>query len=137
MQAAGGAFGILFRGGAGGAVDSVIPSLLAGLAGPEPGQALAGLRVILGVRPGALGSMLPRLLKPPLTRSDITALGSLSEVAGQHGQLPPPYLSQIHIYLPTDSFCRLYVSPAICTSSYTRAREGNNRSHIHAVLVAS
>ncbi len=85
-QAAGGAFGILFRGGAGGAVDSVIPSLLAGLAGEEPGQALAGLRVILGVRPAALAAMLPKLLKPPLSRSDITALGSLSQVAG----LRPP-----------------------------------------------
>lgn len=80
--AAGGAFGILFRGGAGGAVDSVIPSLLAGLAGPQPGQALAGLRVILGVRPSALNSMLPKLLKHPLTKEDVMALGSLSEVAG-------------------------------------------------------
>lgn len=85
-QAAGGAFGILFRGGAGGAVDSVIPSLLAGLAGPQPGQALAGLRVILGVRPSALNSMLPKLLKPPLTKADVTALGALSQVAGS---LPP------------------------------------------------
>jgi len=29
--------------------------------------------------------MLPRLLKPPLSAADVTALGSLSEVAG--GQL--------------------------------------------------
>lgn len=95
--AAGGAFGILFRGGAGGAVDTVIPSLLTGLAGPEPGQALAGLRVILGVRPMALNSMLPKLLKPPLSAADVTALGSLSEVAGPavHGHLSaimPPLL---------------------------------------------
>ena len=54
------AFGVLFRGGAGSAVDSVIPSLLAGLESKEPhqaAQALEGLRVILGVRPQTLGSM--------------------------------------------------------------------------------
>ncbi len=131
LQAAGGAFGILFKGG-GGAVDSVIPSLLAALSGDEAGQAradqraccsrvpshssctcpghlvatshalgqhpdtrgfrlttsaccaqaLAGLRVILSVRPSLLASMLPRLLKPPLTAADVTAVGALAEVAG-------------------------------------------------------
>lgn len=45
-------------------------------------QALAGLRVILSVRPSALATMLPRLLKPPLSAADIIALGSLAEVAG-------------------------------------------------------
>ena len=83
-------------------MDSVIPSLLAGLAGPEPGQALAGLRVILGVRPAALAAMLPKLLKPPLSLSDITALGSLAEVAGlrtprPRKRLPPP--TQFHTLL--------------------------------------
>ena len=33
LQAAGGAFSILFKGGAGGAVDSIIPTLLQGLDG--------------------------------------------------------------------------------------------------------
>jgi hypothetical protein len=33
MQAAGGAFSILFKGGTGGAVDSIIPTLLHGLDG--------------------------------------------------------------------------------------------------------
>ncbi len=33
VQAAGGAFSILFKGGAGGAVDSIIPTLLHGLDG--------------------------------------------------------------------------------------------------------
>jgi hypothetical protein len=58
-QAAGSAFNILFKGGAGSAVDSVIPALLAGLEGKahEASQALEGLRVILGVRPQTLGSM--------------------------------------------------------------------------------
>ncbi len=58
-QAAGSAFNILFKGGAGSAVDSVIPALLAGLEGEshQASQALEGLRVILGVRPQTLGSM--------------------------------------------------------------------------------
>jgi hypothetical protein len=59
-QAAGAAFGVLFKGGAGSAVDSVIPSLLAGLEARETAaaaQALEGLRVILGVRPQTLASM--------------------------------------------------------------------------------
>ena len=81
-QAAGGAFGILFKGGAGSAVDSIIPSLLAGLDGTKPDQALEGLRVILGVRPATLNTMLPKLLKPPLSTSAISAIGALAEVAG-------------------------------------------------------
>ncbi len=58
-QAAGSAFNILFKGGAGSAVDSVIPALLAGLEGDskQASQALEGLRVILGVRPQTLSSM--------------------------------------------------------------------------------
>lgn len=58
-QAAGSAFNILFKGGAGSAVDSVIPALLAGLDGEpkQAAQALEGLRVILGVRPQTLSSM--------------------------------------------------------------------------------
>jgi hypothetical protein len=58
-QAAGSAFNVLFKGGAGSAVDSVVPSLLAGLEGDsrQAAQALEGLRVILGVRPQTLSSM--------------------------------------------------------------------------------
>lgn len=84
VQAAGAAFSVLFKGGAGSAVDSIIPSLLAGLEGSEKQshQALEGLRVILGVRPQSFGSMVPRLLKPPLTRNGLRALASLAEVAG-------------------------------------------------------
>ncbi|KAK9804294.1 hypothetical protein WJX72_005256 [[Myrmecia] bisecta] len=96
-QAAGAAFSILFKGGPGGAVDSVIPSLLAGLEGGPGGaeQALEGLRVILGVRPQALATMLPKLLRPPLTSTSIRALGALAEVAGPsihphlHSIFPP------------------------------------------------
>ncbi len=51
-EAAGAAFGVLFKGGAHGAVESVVPSLLNGLDSPaHASQSLEGLRVILGVRP--------------------------------------------------------------------------------------
>eukprot|EP00891_Asterochloris_glomerata_P006557 jgi/Astpho2/6557/e_gw1.00099.3.1_t len=83
-QAAGGAVSILFRGSSGGAVDSVIPSLLQGLDGSaqQSAQALEGLRVILSVRPQTLNTMVPRLLRPPHTSTNLKALGSLAEVAG-------------------------------------------------------
>lgn len=66
-------------------MDAVIPSLLAGLEGDskQAGQALEGLRVILGVRPGTLASMLPKLLHAPLHSSALRALGSLAEAAGE------------------------------------------------------
>jgi len=58
-EAAGAAFGVLFKGGAHGAVESVVPSLLTNLDSPgHAQQSLEGLRVILSVRPqvGAAGS---------------------------------------------------------------------------------
>lgn len=84
LQAAGAAFAVLFRGGGGSAVDSVIPSMLTALTGggKGAGQALEGLRVILGVRPQTLGAMLPRLLRPPLTATGTRALAALAQVAG-------------------------------------------------------
>ena len=59
LQAAASAFNILFKSGGGSAVESVIPTLLSGLEGEQEqaAQALEGLRVILGVRPQTLGSM--------------------------------------------------------------------------------
>ena len=73
------------------AADALLPGMLAALGGPEPGasQALAGLRVVLGARPAALGSMLPGLLVPPLTPSACGALASLAGAAGPavHGHL--------------------------------------------------
>lgn len=90
MQAAGAAFAVLFRGGGGSAVDSVVPSMLTSLTneGKQAAQALEGLRVILGVRPQTLGMMLPRLLKPHVTPTSMRALASLSEVAGKLQNLP-------------------------------------------------
>lgn len=75
---------MLFRGGGGSAVDSVVPSMLTSLTndGKQAAQALEGLRVILGVRPQTLGMMLPRLLKPHVTPTSMRALASLAEVAG-------------------------------------------------------
>lgn len=67
-------------------MDAVIPSLLAGLEGDskQSSQALEGLRVILGVRPGTLASMVPRLLRTPLHSTALRALGSLAEAAGMY-----------------------------------------------------
>jgi hypothetical protein len=45
-------------------------------------QALEGLRVVLGVRPQLLSVMVPRLIKPPITSTNLRALGALAEVAG-------------------------------------------------------
>ena len=85
MQAAGAAFAVLFRGGGGSAVDSVVPSMLTALTNDtkQATQALQGLRVILSVRPQTLGTMLPRLLKPHVTPTSMRALAALAEVAGQ------------------------------------------------------
>ncbi len=64
LQAAASAFNILFKSGGGSAVESVIPTLLSGLEGDDEqaAQALEGLRVILGVRPQTLGSMVSSML---------------------------------------------------------------------------
>ena len=82
-QAAGQAFGVLFK-GAGNVMDSVIPSLLMSLeaGGAKATQALEGLRVILGVKPTVLASIVPKLLKPPAASARIRALGALAEAAG-------------------------------------------------------
>lgn len=47
-----------------------------------PTQALEGLRVVLGVRPQLLSVMVPRLIKPPVSSTNLRALGALAEVAG-------------------------------------------------------
>ncbi|KAL6771130.1 hypothetical protein ACKKBF_B34035 [Auxenochlorella protothecoides x Auxenochlorella symbiontica] len=83
--AAGGVFNVLFKSGGAASLDSVVPALLASLDAPEAerqAQALEGLRVILGVRPSLLGSMLPRLTRPPPVATKLRALGTLCEVAG-------------------------------------------------------
>ena len=72
------------RGGERAVADALLPPMLAALAGPEPGasRALEGLRVVLSARPQALATMLPRLLRPPLTPASARALGSLCTAAG-------------------------------------------------------
>lgn len=74
------------------------------------GQALAGLRVILSVRPSALATMLPRLLKPPLSTADVTALGSLSEVAGANKNCPDLYTNTAaaHVHTLHLALCLLH-----------------------------
>lgn len=82
-EAAGAAFGVLFRGGAHSAVDGVVPSLLAGLDNESHYSAsVEGLRVILGVRPSTFNGVAPKLLKPPVTAAALRALGELAGVAG-------------------------------------------------------
>jgi hypothetical protein len=82
-EAAGAAFGILFRGGAHSAVDSVVPSLLTGLdAESHYAASVEGLRVILGVRPATFNGVAPKLLKAPVTGAALRALGELAGVAG-------------------------------------------------------
>lgn len=67
-EAAGEAFGILFRGGGGGMLDTVVPGLLLGLDTPSSnGKSLEGLRVILNVRPQTFGHILPKLMAKPVT----------------------------------------------------------------------
>jgi len=82
-EAAGAAFGILFRGGAHSAVDGVVPSLLLGLdAEQHYAASIEGLRVILGVRPTTFNGVAPKLLKAPVTAAGLRALGELAGVAG-------------------------------------------------------
>ena len=82
-EAAGAAFGVLFRGGAHSAVDGVVPSLLAGLdSEAHYAASVEGLRVILGVRPTTFNGVAPKLLRPPVTSAALRALGELAGVAG-------------------------------------------------------
>ena len=95
--AAGGVINILFKSGGGAAIDSVIPSLLHGLdshSEAQSAQALEGLRVVLGVRPQLLSAMAPKLIKTPVTASNLRALGALAEVAG------PAIHSHLSILMP-------------------------------------
>lgn len=83
-EAAGAAFGVLFRGGAHSAVDGVVPSLLAGLdSEAHYGASVEGLRVILGVRPTTFNGVAPKLLRAPVTSAALRALGELAGVAGE------------------------------------------------------
>jgi hypothetical protein len=99
-EAAGAAFGVLFKGGAAGAVESVVPSLLHGLgAAAHASQSLEGLRVILGVRPQVLHTIVPQLLKPPVSSAELRALGQLAATAGaaQPGQGSRSRASRGHV----------------------------------------
>ncbi|MEW5303880.1 MAG: hypothetical protein WDW36_006533 [Sanguina aurantia] len=80
-EAAGAAFAILSKGSSGSAVDSVVPSMLSGLASPGKfDESLEGLRVILSVRPTIFNFLVPKLLKAPLNAPNLSALGSLASV---------------------------------------------------------
>jgi hypothetical protein len=82
-EAAGAAFGVLFKGGAHGAVESVVPSLLHGLDSPgHASQSMEGLRVILSVRPQVFNGIVPKLLKQPVSSAGLRAIGQLAGTAG-------------------------------------------------------
>ncbi|KAG2489371.1 hypothetical protein HYH03_012201 [Edaphochlamys debaryana] len=88
-EAAGGAFGILFKGsggaGGGSAVDGVVPSMLAGLEHDRRyKESLEGLRVILQVRPQIFHFVCPKLLHRPLQLNNVRALGELAPAADTH-----------------------------------------------------
>lgn len=83
--AAGDSFAVLFRGGAGSAVEGMLPGLLDGLleGGSRAEQSVQGLRVIVSVRPSLLDRILPKLLALPLKQAGVEAAGPLlSEVSG-------------------------------------------------------
>lgn len=83
--AAGEAFSVLFKGGAGSIIDSMLPSLFEGLAIPERAhQSIEGLRVILSVRPSLLSGALPKLLALPIKLHNASAVGPLCTQAGGH-----------------------------------------------------
>jgi hypothetical protein len=106
-EAAGAAFGVLFRSGGapaggaghgghhghgqgGGAGDAVVPALLSGMLDADAtedhrSQSLEGLRVILSVKPGLFHGVLPKLLKAhqPHVAPALSALAELAEVAGE------------------------------------------------------
>ncbi|GFR52597.1 hypothetical protein Agub_g15194, partial [Astrephomene gubernaculifera] len=86
-EAAGAAFGILFKGSGGGgsAVDGVVPSMLAGLEHDRRyRESLEGLRVILQVRPQIFHFVCPKLLHKPLQLNNVRALGELAAAADVH-----------------------------------------------------
>ncbi|GAX75317.1 hypothetical protein CEUSTIGMA_g2762.t1 [Chlamydomonas eustigma] len=81
--AAGDAFAILFKGGSGSAVDSVVPSMIAGLESEAKfSESLEGLRVIQIVRPTVFNFVLPKLMKQPMQLNNIKALAVLCTSAG-------------------------------------------------------
>ncbi|CAG9462953.1 unnamed protein product [Pedinophyceae sp. YPF-701] len=85
-EAAGGAFSSLFRGGAASVVENVVPGLVRQLGSAEhAANALEGLRVILGTKPRAIDSVLPRLLPKNSApeQAHVTALAQLAPAAAE------------------------------------------------------
>ena len=81
-DAAGTALNVLFQGGAGSLVDTIVPQMLEQLQRSETHQsALQGLRVILALRPHTLNTLLPKLLRVPLEARRVRSVGALAEVA--------------------------------------------------------
>lgn len=82
-EAAAQAFNTLQRSVGNRAVDEILPTLLASLAGPESGSALDGLRQILSLRGQAvMPYLVPKLTKPPITAAYASALGALAQASG-------------------------------------------------------
>lgn len=82
-EQAGAAFSELFKGGASSVIDGVVPSLLRALeSGKNAEEALQGLKVILGVRPQTMNTLMPKLLSEPLEGAKLRAFGQLAPAAG-------------------------------------------------------
>eukprot|EP00882_Tetradesmus_deserticola_P004507 GHRQ01004753.1.p1 GENE.GHRQ01004753.1~~GHRQ01004753.1.p1 ORF type:complete len:1251 (+),score=530.16 GHRQ01004753.1:483-4235(+) len=116
-EAAGAAFGVLFKGGAHGAVESVVPSLLNGLDSPgHASQSLEGLRVILSVRPQVFNGIVPKLLKQPVSSAGLRAIGTLAGTAASVLLHHIPAIMAACLTL-SSSHTPTSTSAACCTSS--------------------
>ena len=87
---------------------------------------MEGLRVILGVRPQTLSTMVPKLLRGTLTSTNCRALGSLAEVAGA---AIAPHLS--HVFPP---MLRLASQPEGTSPATAAAKDCLDKVHVLVIV---
>ena len=116
-------------GGGGPLLDGVLPGMLDSLRGPEPGasQALEGLRVLLGVRPGALSSVVPRLLARA-QRGD--AAGGASACRALGSLAPSVAGPGLHSHLGS-------IVPALLRASALEEGEGEEEENNEGTIAAA